>query len=152
MCVIQQLGVNYYTYSVCASGVNKSFKANVLEIDIIKSAVTKQRVAFTNLFPYVRWTRALCGMLPLQWLQEAPEGRVIHLWYTDINNDISSCRSIDTDSYQCRNVMKKQEEVKVRKRNKNEKYLKKRFKRRCKKGAQLCKMRMRRTRFYLLTQ
>lgn len=41
----------------------------------LQNLVRKQ----TYLFPYVRWTQALCGMLPLQWLQGAPEGKVIHL-------------------------------------------------------------------------
>lgn len=40
---------------------------------------SRERGVFTDLFPYVRWTRALCGMLLWQWLQEAPEGRVTHL-------------------------------------------------------------------------
>lgn len=64
-------------YSMCC--VNKSFKTHVFEVEIAKSAVWKLGVVITNLFPYVRWTPALCGMLPLRSLQGAPKGRAIHL-------------------------------------------------------------------------
>lgn len=66
-------------FNMFASCVIKSFKAQVLKVDVTKSGARRQGVVFTNLFPYGRWTPALCGMLPLRWLQEAPEGKVTHL-------------------------------------------------------------------------
>lgn len=66
-------------YSMSAPCVNKSFKAQVFEVEVTKSGVRKQGVALTNLLPCARWTQVLCGMLPSQWLREAPEGTVIHL-------------------------------------------------------------------------
>lgn len=66
-------------FNMSAPCVNNSFKTRVFEVEVTKPAVRKQGDVFTNLFPCVRWTPALCGTTPSRWLQEAPEGTATHL-------------------------------------------------------------------------